>query len=303
MLINRLKKKARKLDPWARRRGLEAYRLYDRDIPEIPLVVDRYGPRLHISVYRRDPPVPGKTLRAFREAAGEALGVPLEHVAMKVRRQQKEGDQYTPTGDAGERFAVREGELRFWVDLESYLDTGLFLDHRETRARVAAESAGKRVLNLYAYTGSFGVYALHGGAAAMTHVDLSKRYTAWAQENAELNDLDDERAEWLIADTLPFLEAAAEEGRRYDLVVVDPPTFSRSKRMAGTFDVRRDHPALLEAVRAILDDEGVVYFSTNAKGFQIAEGLRYASVERIDAETVPRDFEGRHAHRAWLLRA
>ena len=295
MLANRLKKKAKKLKGWAKQRRLQAYRLYDRDIPEIPVVVDRYKDHLHMAVFWKDH-LDGKRIAAWREAARDALGA--EDIAVKIRKKQKEGAQYERQEREGERFVVEEAGLSFWVELFGHLDTGLFLDHRETRARVKDESAGKRVLNLFGYTGSFTVYAAAGGAQSVTHVDLSKRYCAWTEENLELNDL---QAEVLALDTGRFLVEAKAEGRKFDLVVVDPPTFSRSKRMQGSFDIVRDHPALLDEVRAVTSPGGVIYFSTNSRGFNLDDEVaeRFARAERC--ESIPQDFQGRHAHRLWRL--
>lgn len=295
MLANRLKKKAKKLKGWAKRRGLFAYRLYDRDIPEIPVVVDRYNDHLHMAVFWKDH-LDGKRVAIWRDAAREALEA--TDIAVKIRKKQKEGAQYERQEREGERFVVEEAGLKFWVELFGHLDTGLFLDHRDTRARVKKESAKKRVLNLYGYTGSFTVYAAAGDASAVTHVDLSKRYCGWTEENLALNGLS---AEVVALDTRRFLAEAKAEGREFDLVVVDPPTFSRSKRMQGSFDVVRDHAALLGEVCDVLADGGAIYFSTNARGFNLDDEVaaRFDFAERC--EVIPQDFQGRHAHRLWKL--
>lgn len=326
MLANRLKKRHKHLAKWAKREGTDAYRLYDRDIPEIPLAVDWYAGCLYLASYARparensdesderdedaDHPsaddsddVEQRWLLAMREASAAALDVRLENTAQKRRERKRGSAQYQREAESGRRVVVREAGHRFYVNLWDYLDTGLFLDHRKTRALVAAESEGKRVLNLYSYTGSFGVYAQAAGAAHVTQVDLSKTYLDWSKDNLRLNALDLARHELVQEDALRFLERARDEGREYDLVVVDPPTFSNSKRMERSFDVRRDHPLVLERSRRVLARGGAVWFSTNARGFTLADevsGLFHDVVDMTERTRSP-DFEGRHSHRAWRL--
>lgn len=318
MLENRLRKRQRHLARWAKREGTNAYRLYDRDIPEIPLAVDWYAGRLYIAGYARG----GKEanddkayeeaseneerwLGAMREAAAAALDVKLEDTALKRRERKRGTSQYEREARTGRRFVVEEGGHRFYVNLWDYLDTGLFLDHRKTRALVAGECVGKRFLNLFSYTGSFGVYAAAAGASSVTQVDLSKTYLDWARDNLLLNELPLESHDLVHEDTLRFLIRAADEGRRFDVVVVDPPTFSNSKRMEGTFDVRRDHAHLLAATRRVLAPGGVVWFATNARGFRLEEeaGASFARVDDVTERTRSLDFAGRHSHRAWRLEA
>lgn len=319
MLANRLRKRQRHLSKWARREGTDAYRLYDRDIPEIPLAVDWYAGCLYLAGYarggsdaRRDDAsaeeaddAEDRWLAAMREAAASAFGIPLEDTALKRRERKRGTAQYVREASTGRRIEVHEGGHRFHVNLWDYLDTGLFLDHRKTRALVAKEVAGKRFLNLFSYTGSFGVYAAAAGASSVTQVDLSRTYLDWARDNLRLNDLPLESHELVHEDTLRFLERAADEGRAFDVVVVDPPTFSNSKRMEGTFDVRRDHVELLARTRRVLAPGGVVWFSTNARGFRLDDeaAALFARVSDMTERTRSPDFEGRHSHRAWRLEA
>ncbi|MFZ9888181.1 MAG: class I SAM-dependent methyltransferase [Myxococcota bacterium] len=307
MLRNRLQKRSRHLERWAKRIGTDAYRLYDRDIPEIPLAIDRYGDCLYLAAFRRGDSVDDAAeqgwLEAMQRIAAEAIGVSLENTALKRRERQRGTAQYERDGQSGRRVLVNEGGHRFYVNLWDYLDTGLFLDHRTTRAMVAAECGGKRVLNLYAYTGSFGVYAQGAGATEVVQVDLSRTYLDWARDNVRLNRLDERRHTFVQEDCLRYLSRVADEGGRFDVVVCDPPTFSNSKRMDGTLDVKRDHIDLLTSIRRVLGDEGVCWFSTNARGFVLAEavGAHFELVADMTERTRAEDFEGRHSHRAWRL--
>ena len=305
MLTNRLRKNRKRLGRWAKARDISCYRLYDIDIPEVPLVIDWYEGRLHITEHvtrRRAEGAEGaRWLAAMAEAARAALGVAEDDVFVKERRRQR-GDQQYERQEAGHRrFVVHEGGLRFMINLSDYHDTGLFLDHRETRRMVAQEAQGKRVLNLFSYTGSFSVYAAAAGALTTTSVDLSKTYQAWTAENFVLNTLELGSKHQLVhADVLSWLDAPARRDDWYDLVVVDPPTWSTSKRMQGTLDIQRDHGAILRSVLRLVPPGGVVYFSTNRRKFSLEEGaFAGASAEEISSKTVPDDFRARRPHRAW----
>jgi 23S rRNA G2069 N7-methylase RlmK/C1962 C5-methylase RlmI len=303
MLANRLRKVAHHRRKWARREDIGCYRLYDRDIPEIPLVIDWYEGRLHVARWHRpladdDPRERPAWLSAMAAAAAAALEVGPDDVFIKERRRQRGRSQYTRVAEAGRRFLVSEGGLRFWVNLSDYLDTGLFLDHRITRARVGAEAAGKRLLNLFCYTGAFTVHAAAGGAAASLSVDLSATYLAWAKDNLAANGLDDPRHELLRADVLTLLEGRPSEP--FDLAVLDPPTFSNSKKMQRALDVRRDHVPMVRATLRWLRPGGVLYFSSNARHLSVdPEDFAGAEVADITAATIPPDFAGRHSHRCW----
>ena len=300
MLANRLRKKRRLCERWAKRESTDCYRLYDRDIPELPFAIDAYAGYLHASAYRRPDLDPVWARHVVLSAARE-LEVPAEKVALKVRERMKGTRQYERQGQRGERLVVHERGHRFYVNLWDYLDTGLFLDHRLTRSLVEAEARGKRFLNLYSYTGSFGVYAAKGGAEQVVQVDLSRTYLDWGRDNLELNGLLSKEHAFVLQDALVFLEQAAQRRERFDLVVADPPTFSNSKRMDGTFDVRRDHAELLSRVLEVLAPGGVMYFSTNAKHFRLEEEAVAARIEDITERTRAPDFEGRHSHRAWRI--
>ena len=305
----RLAKRFRHLGRWARRQEIEAFRVYDRDIPEIPLVIDWYAGWLHAAEYERPH---DRTeiehdvwLDRMVEAAALELGVPPDRTFLKVRRRQRGGGQYEKVDARQAVLAVKEGGLSFEVNLSDYLDTGLFLDHRITRGLVRDEAAGTRFLNLFCYTGSFSVYAAAGGAVETTSVDLSNTYLDWTRTNLSRNGFKDAGRHRVVRDEArAFLEHRARRGEPpFDLVVVDPPTFSRSAKAERPWDVAEDHAELLELVARNLAPGGVVYFSTNVRRFHLdAERLapRYA-IREITSRTLPEDFRNERIHRAWRM--
>lgn len=311
-LGNRVRKNLRRLRPWAKQAGVTCFRAYDRDIPEVPVTVDLYEHRAVLNDYRtayadRDEIAAAAWLDAVADAARDALGVAPGALYVKRRERmagrREEGRQYVRLGESGAWFEVGEGGYRFLVNLSDYVDTGLFLDHRITRTRVGAESAGKRVLNLFCYTGAFTVHAAGGGATASLSVDLSKTYLDWAAENLARNRIDRDRHELRHGDVRDVLDDLAAARAGFDLAIVDPPTFSNSKRMDGTFDVLRDHAALLDQVARVMTPGGVVWFSTNHRRFHLALPPR-ASTWAVTDETratIPPDFRDAKIHRAWRI--
>ncbi|HWV37968.1 MAG TPA: class I SAM-dependent methyltransferase [Vulgatibacter sp.] len=302
---NRLRKVAPRRLRQAARDGLSALRLYDADVPEYAFTVDWYaGHAVVTELVRR-----GFVKAAVREARRqevergvmEVLGIPEDRVHWKVRSPKRWGEeQYEKLGERGERIVVEEQGLRFLVNLDDYLDTGLFLDHRLTRARVRDEARGKRFLNLFCYTGSFTVYATAGGARETVSVDLSNTYLGWARDNLALNGLDGPQHHLVRSDVTRWLRQV--RGERFDLVVLDPPPFSASKKMASTFDVQRDHVALLEDTAALVAPGGAIYFSTNFQGFELApDPLPGWNFEELTPATIPPDFRNRKIHRCWRI--
>lgn len=307
---NRLRKRARHLRRWPKR-GITCFRLYERDIPEVPLSVDCYEDALHIAEFERPhdrtPAEHADWLDLMVRTAADALEVQRDNVFVKVRRRQRGDAQYERVDDRHATRVVEEGGLKFLVNLSDYLDTGLFLDHRITRGMVRDEAAGKRVLNLFAYTGSFTVYAAAGGAASTTTVDLSGNYLDWAAENMRLNGFEassDARAQhrFVRADAGDFLDGLPVEPL-FDLAIVDPPTFSNSKRLEEDWDVQRHHAGLLLDVLERISPGGVVYFSTNSRRFKLEDEMlaAAAAVREISNRTVPEDFRNRRIHRCWRL--
>lgn len=304
MLAGRLKKIDRRRRKWARRGGIECYRVFDRDIPEIPLTIDRYADHLVIGVLESER-THADLIDALAAAAADALDVAHTNVHTKTRGTKVSG-QYEKLDDKAERLLVQECGLRFWANLDDYLDTGLFLDHRPTRGRVRDEAAGKSVLNLFAYTGAFSVYAAAGGAERVVTVDLSKNYLRWAEANFAANDLDGRSNDrFVAADVRVFLDDEADaiaEGHSapFDIVVLDPPTFSVSKRMDGDFDIQRDHPDLIAQCHAVMAPGGILYFSNNLRTFAVADtAFDGFDVEEITKASVPEDFSHSTPHRCW----
>lgn len=303
-LLNRLDKNRRHLAKWARREGLEAYRLYDRDMPEFPLAIDLYGEALHVQVFERKRPFEETQLAQLLDALLQHFNLRPDQLAIKTRRRQRGLSQYQKLADQPPSFDVVERGLRFEVNLHRYLDTGLFLDHRDTRQRVRQQAQGKSVLNLFAYTGSFSVYAAAGGARRTITVDMSRTYQDWSARNLTLNGLSDEKRHQLVqADVLDFLARLKEARELFDLVILDPPSFSNSKRMHATFDVQRDHLLLLRNTLAVLHPEGELLFSNNRQGFQLDPAVsEMAEVNEITGQTVPLDFRRHRPHHCWVLR-
>jgi 23S rRNA (guanine2445-N2)-methyltransferase / 23S rRNA (guanine2069-N7)-methyltransferase len=301
MFGNRLGKNCKALASWARRESVSCYRLYDADMPEYAFAVDLYqadpegrgGRWLYVQEYAPPATVDRARARARREEAlamlPEVTGVPMEAIHWRTRRPQKGGAQYEPLAREGERVVVEEGGLKFLVNFTDYLDTGLFLDHRPTRARIRGEARGRRFLNLFCYTGAATVCAAAGGAVSTTSVDMSRTYLDWARRNLTINGFRGEAHRLLQEDCLAWL--AEDDGTRYDLAFLDPPTFSRSKRMARDFDVQRDHVMLVREALGRLAPGGLLLFSTNFRRFRLdAEGLAGLDVRDITRRTIPRDF-------------
>lgn len=305
MFANRLQKNLKQLGKWARREGVECYRLYDADMPEYALAIDLYRDWVHVQEYAApksiDPEKAQARLLDALAAIPQALGVAQNRVVIKRRERQAGTKQYQRQASQGEFMEVSEGGAKLLVNLTDYLDTGLFLDHRPLRLRIQREAAGKRFLNLFCYTATATVHAAKGGARSTTSVDLSKTYLDWARRNLSLNGFSDKnRLEQ--GDVMAWL---AEDRGEYDLIFIDPPTFSNSKRMEGVFDVQRDHVELIDLAMSRLARGGVLYFSNNFRKFQLDEGLaaRY-QVEEISAQTLDPDFaRNSKIHRAWRLTA
>lgn len=297
MLVNRLRKNARHLGKWARREGVTCWRVYDRDIPEIPITVDSYEGALVINDYRAFERGPDDDAWLDAAVAAACSALPPGEVFVKRRERlahRGPDQQYERLADRGAWRTVHEGGHRFRVNLSDYVDTGLFLDHRITRARVAAEPA-RTMLNLFGYTGAFSVYAAAAGMQTTT-VDLSNTYLAWAGDNLALNQL---TGELVQADVRDFLADARRAGRRWELAVVDPPTFSNSKRMDYTWDVERDHPALLRDVLAVCS--GAVWFSTNRRRFRLALHDPDLAITDMTRATIPPDFRDPRVHHAYRI--
>jgi 23S rRNA (guanine2445-N2)-methyltransferase / 23S rRNA (guanine2069-N7)-methyltransferase len=312
-LANRLRKNLRRLARWRRREGVSCYRLYDSDMPEYRVVIDVYDTvddqvHVHVQEYaapaKIDAELAARRLHHCLDAVRAVLAIPPQQVHLKRRQRQRGKSQYQRLNRRGQFHEVAEGGARLLVNLDDYLDTGLFLDHRPLRALVRSMAAGKRFLNLFAYTGAVTVAAVLGGACRTTTVDMSRTYLDWARRNLALNVQDLTPHELLRADVMAWLRDARTQVRRYDLIYVDPPSFSTSSRMAATFDVQRDHVALLSDCLHLLAPGGVLLFSNNLRRFKLDRPAlaALAAIEDITAATIDEDFARRpHVHQCYRL--
>ena len=303
---NRLQKNIKKIEKWAKQQGLDAYRLYDADLPEYNVAVDRYGDHIVVQEYAAPKNIDeNKARQRLLDAVTATLqvtGIETNKLILKVRQKQKGTNQYEKLANKGEYFYVNEYGAQLWVNLTDYLDTGLFLDHRLTRKMVGEMAKGKDFLNLFAYTGSATVHAALGGAKSTTTVDMSNTYLNWAEQNLILNDIEGKQHKLIQADCLQWLEKC---DRQFDLIFVDPPTFSNSKRMEDSWDVQRDHIKLMRNLKRILRSNGTIVFSNNKRGFKMdfdaLDELGLSAVE-ISAKTLPLDFErNKQIHNCWIV--
>ena len=303
---NRLQKNIKKIEKWAKQQGLDAYRLYDADLPEYNLAVDRYADHIVVQEYAAPKNIDeNKARQRLLDAVNATLnvtGIETNKLILKVRQKQKGTNQYEKLANKGEYFYVNEYGAKLWVNLTDYLDTGLFLDHRLTRKMLGEMAQGKDFLNLFAYTGSATVHTALGKAKSTTTVDMSNTYLNWAEQNLLLNGIEGKQHKLIQADCLQWLEKC---DRQFDLIFVDPPTFSNSKRMEDSWDVQRDHIKLMTNLKRILRPNGTIVFSNNKRGFKMdfakLEELGLSAVE-ISHKTLPLDFErNKQIHNCWLV--
>lgn len=307
MFRNRLSKVFRHLSKQAKKQELTCYRIYDHDLPEFPVCIEKYEDWLYVAEYRRnhhmDEAEHDQWLAGCKIIIEEITSVPASRIVLRTRqRKSNRQDQYQKLDNEQQFMIVREQGLQFRINLTDYLDTGLFLDHRITRAMVRDISREKKVLNLFCYTGSFSVYAASGGATEVVSVDLSKTYLKWAGENLELNGFNDPaRYIFLQEDVKQYLQTLP--AAYFDLVIMDPPTFSNSKRMEDFLDIQRDHPVLINQVLQAMKPGACLYFSTNFSRFQMhADELTDVDVKDITRATTPFDFQGKLNRFCFLIR-
>lgn len=306
MFGNRLEKVYRHLGRQAKRLGVTCFRLYDHDLPEFPFCIEIYDRQIYIAEYKRRHGMTETEHDEWIEKSIEiicrVLKVTKENVFLKLR-QRKPGrlGQYQKTAEKRSEFIVEENNLKFVVNLSDYLDTGLFLDHRVTRQKVQVEAKNKKVLNLFSYTGSFSVYAAAGGAGEVVSVDLSKTYLDWSKRNMQINGFSDpQKYKFIQADVTKYLDGIEEN--YFHVIILDPPTFSNSKRMDDILDIQRDHVKLINECLKGLEPGGKVYFSTNYKKFLLDKGsIRSSTIKDITKQTTPFDFGGRLSRVCYLI--
>lgn len=304
-LANCIRNNYRHIKKWAKKNATNCFRIYDREVRGYPLSIDFYAGKFSVQYFsptreKTEPSV--ELLSDVQKALQIVFGKDFDEIYWKIRAKRKESRQYEKHDSSQEFFTVQEYGVKFKVNLRDYLDTGLFLDHRETRKLVASMSKGKKLLNLFAYTCSFSIQAAMAGASYTKSVDLSNTYTAWAKDNFRLNSLSLQNNEVIRADCLKFLEEEVNKGKEYDIIVIDPPTISRSKKMLQMFDIQLDYIPLLSKASQLLAKEGIIYFSTNSRKFLFERDL-FSSyyIEEISAKTKPLDFHDPKIHRCWKL--
>ncbi len=304
MLANKAKKRFNHLRKRFARQRIEVFRLYDWDIPEIRAVVDWYAGHLVIGEYTRKQSTP-QWLPAMGAAVARALQVPAENIHLKERFYGKSGGKrYQRIDHTNRLISVWERDLKFYVNPWDYVDTGLFSDHRNTRQMIRELAAGKDFLNLFCYTGTFSCYAAKGGARSTVSVDRSRTAITWARRNMALNEIPAPGNSLIQAHTFDYLEQAIRSDLRFDLAVVDPPSFYTIRNQRDTFDVNADHPALLNAVIALMRPGALIFFSTNHQDFiPRLDGLNVSHVLEITSQTIPEDYQSKKKkiHRCWKI--
>ncbi len=320
IFFNRLEKRYKHLKKWAKRTGVFCYRIYDKDIPEIPLAVDLYEDcetyekylvmALYERPYEKDIESEKKWISVMAHKAALVFLINQENVFIKMRKIQRNNSQYEKlTSQKVKQITVQEQNTKFKINLSDFLDTGLFFDHRTLRKTVRENCKDKSVLNLFCYTGSFSVYAAMGKAKKVVSVDLSKNYLEWAKENFLLNNLTlDARYSFFAEDSLTFLEQSVNKNKdKYDFIVLDPPTFSNSKRTTTTLDINKDYFIYINLCLKLLNKNGILYFSTNSRKFSFNENLIDKNLEKnilikeITDQTIPEDFRNKKIHKCWQI--
>jgi len=299
---NCIRKNYKHIRKWAKRTTTNAFRIYDRDIKEYPLAIEFYDGRFCVQYFSYDPTndEPSPELKEEIDLLLHSLfGAKTDDIFWRSRIRRKKREQYEKKDEKKHFFPVLEYGVKFWINLEDYLDTGLFLDHRETRQMVAKMAKGKRVLNLFAYTCSFSVHAAFHGASLTKSVDMSNTYTDWGRRNFELNHLEEKTNPILREDCLRFLQ---KERQNFDIIVIDPPTLSRSKKMDQMFDVQLDYVSLIERGLKLLSPGGVIFFSTNSRKFKFdLSKFPAAEIREITKKTIPLDFSNQKIHLCWKI--
>ena len=316
---NRLIKNHKHISKWARRKGIFSYRVYDKDIPEVPLLLDIYCCvdgilHLNLCLYRRPYYVSDEEelfwLSEMSLVSAEVLGVAPSNVFVKVRERKRGASQYQKMNSTStSRFVLQEGEAKFYINLSDYIDSGLFLDHRPLRLEIANQAKNKDVLNLFCYTASFSVHAMLGGALSVCSVDASNTAIKWAKENMCLNGIAlDEKCHFERKDVFAFLNEAKNKNNLWDIIVCDPPTFSNSKNRSSFFDVNKDYLQLCILCINLLKKDGVLYFSSNSRTLKFDLSILTSNVteklfiQDISLQTIPEDFRNKKIHQTWKIK-
>lgn len=302
---NRIRKNYRHLRKWAKRTVTDCFRIYDRDVKGYPVAIDFYAGRFCVQYFSKNSELqeaPSELQDEVNQTLRDTFDVSVDAIFWRTRKKRAKVEQYEKVDEQKEFFVVREYGVLFKVNLQDYLDTGLFLDHRETRHYIASIAKGKRVLNLFAYTCSFSVQVAMAGALFTKSVDLSNTYTAWGRDNFILNGLPLKNHEIVRADCLKFLDDELRSREKYDLIIIDPPTISRSKKMDQMFDVQVDYVPLIEKAVKLLSEGGVLFFSTNFRKFSFKKELfPECMIQEVSEKTIPLDFRNEKIHRCWKI--
>ncbi|MBN2857838.1 MAG: class I SAM-dependent methyltransferase [Candidatus Delongbacteria bacterium] len=305
-LINRLVKNYRHYRKNAKRTDTDCFRIYDRDIPEFSLTADYYAGRFLFQYYRtgEDDEVPAELKGIICEGLHTVFGVTENNIFWKVRKKRALLEQHEKMSGSRDFFVGKENGMMFYINLKDYIDTGLFLDHRPAREMAASAAKGKAVLNLYSYTGSFSVYCAKAGAAGTLSVDMSNTYTEWASENMKLNGFDMKDHQFIREDCMKYLDTASKEKQKFDIIIIDPPTISRSKKLEEMFDVNRDHALLInKAAELLRNKESLIFFSTNSRKFKLDTDLESDFVtEDVSSKTIPEGFRDKKIHKVYLVK-
>jgi 23S rRNA (guanine2445-N2)-methyltransferase / 23S rRNA (guanine2069-N7)-methyltransferase len=307
MIANRLKKNFKHISKWAKRNNIQCYRVYDADLPEFSAAIDIYKDWVHVQEYQAPASIDiRKARQRFKhiiDVVPEILGIAKSHMVIKQRQKQKGQQQYERQANKGYDFIVAENNLKFNTNLHDYIDTGLFLDHRDLRLKVRQLAEGKDVLNLFAYTGSVSVYAAAGGAKSVTTIDMSNTYLEWAKQNFKLNEFTADNYHFIKSDCIKWLKEQNLTSKTYDLIFLDPPTFSNSKSMQSMFDIQKDHVYLIKQCMKLLNLGGLLIFSNNFRKFKLdTEALADYEIENITQSTMPEDFKrNQKIHHCWLI--
>jgi len=307
MLKNRLKKNYKHISRWANKNNIECYRVYDADLPEYAAAIDVYGEWVLVQEYKAPASIDirkaRQRIKQIIDVVPEVFNVEKSRLVIKTREQQKGTDQYEKQSEKKEEVIVHENNLKFIVNFHDYLDTGLFLDHRDTREKVREWAKDRDVLNLFAYTGAVSVYAAAGGANSVTTIDMSNTYLYWAERNFKINGLFEDKHKFIKADCVKWLKQYQGSNNSYDLIFLDPPTFSNSKSMDTVFDLQKDHVTLIKHAMSLLNDGGMLVFSNNFRKFKLYENeLSDYQIEDVTRQTIPEDFKrNQKIHRCWLI--